>query len=95
LLNSGAAVSITRCANPITKKWGDGWGYTWPGSSKEDERIGLLFFGTDADLTKTTGIKLIAGRDIDVYNYPTDSTAVMLNEAAVKAMRLKNPLGMT
>jgi len=95
LLNNGAAVSITRCANPITKRWGDGWGYTWPGSSKEGERIGFVNLGTDADFTKTTGIKLIAGRDIDVYNYPTDSTAVMLNEAAVKAMRLKNPLGIT
>jgi putative ABC transport system permease protein len=28
-----------------------------------------------------------------VYNYPTDSTAVMLNEAAVTAMHLANPVG--
>jgi putative ABC transport system permease protein len=93
LLNSGAVVSITRCANPITRRWGDGWGYTWQGSSKEDERIGFVNLGADADFTKTTGIKLIVGRDIDVYKYTTDSTAVMLNESAVKAMRLKDPLG--
>ncbi|WP_431217747.1 ABC transporter permease [Puia sp. P3] len=39
------------------------------------------------------GAKLIAGRDLDVYKYATDSTAVLLNEAAVKAMRLKSPVG--
>ena len=33
------------------------------------------------------------GRDIDLKNYPTDSTAVILNEAAVKAMGFKNPIG--
>ena len=39
------------------------------------------------------GLKLIAGRDINTISYPTDSTAMLLNEAAVKMMRLKNPVG--
>jgi ABC-type antimicrobial peptide transport system permease subunit len=39
------------------------------------------------------GLKLIAGRDIDVRTYPTDSTAMILNEASVKTMGLKNPVG--
>jgi ABC-type antimicrobial peptide transport system permease subunit len=38
-------------------------------------------------------VKLVAGRDIDIYNYPTDSFAVLLNETAVQKMRLKNPIG--
>ncbi len=95
LINSGAALSATRCANPITKKWGDSWGFSWPGSSKEDEKIDFTWLGTDADFTKTTGVKLLAGRDIDIYNYPTDGSAVLLNEAAVKAMHVRNPIGMT
>jgi len=40
------------------------------------------------------GVSLKEGRDIDVYNYPTDSLAVMLNESAVKDMRIKNPIGL-
>jgi putative ABC transport system permease protein len=95
LLSSGAVVSMTRCANPITRKWGDSWGYQWNGSTKQDEKIDFLSLGTDADFTKTIGVKLIAGRDIDVYNYPTDSTAVLLNEAAAQRMHVKNPVGMT
>ncbi len=93
LLNSGAAVSITRCANPITRRWGDSWGFSWDGSTKEDEKIDFVSLGTDADFAKTIGVKIIDGRDIDVYNYPTDSSAVLLNEAAVKAMHLKDPVG--
>jgi ABC-type antimicrobial peptide transport system permease subunit len=93
LLSSGAALSVTRCANPITRRWSDSWGYAWAGSTKEDEKIDFVRLGSDVDFVKTIGVKLIAGRDIDVYNYPTDSTAVMLNESAVKLMHLKNPLG--
>lgn len=95
VLNSGAAVSITRCANPITKRWSDSWGFAWDGSTKADEKINFVRLGSDVDFVKTIGVKLLQGRDIDVYNYPTDSNAIMLNEAAVKAMRLKNPLGAT
>jgi putative ABC transport system permease protein len=53
-----------------------------------------LRLGADADFIKTMGVKLKEGRDIDIYNYPTDSTAVMLNESAVAAMHVKNPLGL-
>jgi putative ABC transport system permease protein len=93
LVNSGAAVSVTRCANPITKRWGDSWGYRWEGSTKEDEKIDFVRLGADADFIKTIGVKLKEGRDIDVYNYPTDSNAVMLNESAIKLMHLKKPVG--
>jgi ABC-type antimicrobial peptide transport system permease subunit len=40
------------------------------------------------------GVKLVEGRDIDIYKFPTDSNAIVLNEAAVKAMHLKNPVGL-
>jgi ABC-type antimicrobial peptide transport system permease subunit len=39
------------------------------------------------------GLRVLAGRDIDVEQYPTDSTAVLLNEAAVKRMGLAHPIG--
>jgi len=94
MLSRGAAVSMTRCANPITRKWGDSYGYVWKGSSQQDEKLDFLTLGSDVDFTKTIGVQLLTGRDIDIYNYPTDSTAVMLNEAAVQRMHLKDPAGM-
>jgi ABC-type antimicrobial peptide transport system permease subunit len=49
----------------------------------------------EADWAKTTGVQIIQGRDIDIRVYPTDSTAVLLNEAAVKIMRFDDPIGET
>ncbi len=93
LLTSGAATSITKSANPITQRWSDSWGYSWEGSTEEDLKMDFVRLGSDENFVKTIGVKLIEGRDIDVYNYPTDTLAVVLNEAAVAAMRFKNPIG--
>ncbi len=94
LLQSGIAESVTQSANPITQRWSDSWGFQWTGSTKADEKIDFVRLQSDANFTKTFGIKLVAGRDIDVYQFPTDSTAILLNEAAVKAMQLKDPIGL-
>src|SRR6202012_2514565 len=82
LVNSGAATSVTRTSGPITQHWSDGWGYSWKGSTKEDEKRDFIYFGVDANFVKTAGVTLLQGRDIDINQYPTDSTAVILNEAA-------------
>ncbi|HEV2479127.1 MAG TPA: ABC transporter permease [Puia sp.] len=95
LLNSGAAVSVTATVSPMTQHWGDGWGYSWPGSTNADKKLDFVHLGCDADFLKTMGATLAAGREIDVYKYPTDSTAIMLNETAVKAMHVSNPIGLT
>src|SRR6202140_4642594 len=36
---------------------------------------------------------MIEGRDMYLTKFPTDSTAALLNESAVKAMGFKNPIG--
>jgi putative ABC transport system permease protein len=93
LLKSGAVVSLSKSANPITQRWSDSWGFSWEGSTETDKKLDFVRLGTDADFIKTIGVTLKEGRDIDVYNYPTDSTAVMLNETAVASMHLQNPIG--
>ena len=93
LLSSGAAIAATRSANPITRKWNDSWGYEWQGSTETDNHTVFVELGSDADFVKTVGVKLLQGRDIDIYKYPADSAAVLLNESAVKIMRMNNPVG--
>jgi putative ABC transport system permease protein len=93
LLNTGAAVTVTKSMSPITQRYSDSWGYSWSGSTKDDSKLDFIRMSSDADFTKTMGIAMLQGRDIDIRNYPSDSTAVLLNETAVKKMRLKNPLG--
>jgi ABC-type antimicrobial peptide transport system permease subunit len=93
LLSSGAAVAVTKSMSPITQRYSDGWGWKWPGSTEEDKKTDFVRMAADADFSKTLGTQIIKGRDINIYKYPTDSTALLLNEAAVKIMRLKNPVG--
>ncbi|WP_020598891.1 ABC transporter permease [Spirosoma panaciterrae] len=95
LIQAGAAVSVGKSIGSITNLNSRQWGLSWPGSTKADKDVEFDRFGADKDFLKTTGTKLIAGRDIDVQNYPTDSTAVLLNETAVKTMHLENPIGTT
>ena len=49
----------------------------------------------EADWAKTTGVQIIQGRDIDIREYPADSTAMLLNETAVKIMGFDDPIGET
>jgi len=93
LLNTGAAVAVTKTFSPMTRVWGSTTGLSWPGSTDADKKINFLQFEAEDDFVKTTGVKLLKGRDIDMTTYPTDSTAVLLNETAVKTMHLQNPLG--
>jgi len=93
LINSGAVVSVTKSLSPITQRKSDAWGFSWPESTDKDLQVDFLILSTDADFQSTMGVKILKGRDIDVYKYPTDSTAVLLNEQAVKTMNLKDPVG--
>ncbi len=93
LISSGAAVSVTKSMSPITQRYSDGWGWSWPGATEDDKKTDFVRMASDVDFAKTLGVKIVQGRDIDIYKYPTDSTAMLLNESAVKVMRLKNPVG--
>ncbi len=93
LIHDGAAISVGKSIGSITNLNSRQWGLSWPGSTKADKDVEFDRFAADESFLKTTGTRLIAGRDIDVQSYPTDSTAVLLNETAVKRMHLKTPIG--
>ncbi len=93
LLDKGVATSVTKSLGPISRISSDGWGFSWDGSTEKDKRLDFIWMSSDADFVTTMGVKMANGRDIDIYNFPTDSTAIVLNETAVKTMGLKNPIG--
>lgn len=93
LIGSGAAIAVTKSMSPITQRYSDSWGFSWEGSTEEDKKMDFIRMASDADFVKTMGVKIIQGRDIDIKEYPADSTAVLLNETAVKAMHFKDPIG--
>jgi len=65
-------------------------GITWPGKSEE---VNVLFetVRTDYDLRETMDFKMAQGRFFS-RDFGTDSSAVIINEAAQKAMELDDPL---
>ena len=93
LINSGAAISTTNTPGPVTQHWSDALGFQWPGSTKADQDLDFLIFASKSGFVRTFGITLLQGRDIDIEKYHSDSNAMLLNESAVKTMRLKNPIG--
>jgi len=92
LLASGTAVSVTMTSAPVTEGWSNTFGLQWQGKDPNDRNPINRFCADDA-VTKTLGLQLVKGRDLDLKNFPTDSNAALLNESAVKHMGFKEPLG--
>jgi putative ABC transport system permease protein len=92
LMSAGPVTSVTRTNSPITQFWSATDTYEWPAKSENFHPV-IDEYHSDLDFAKTMGVKVITGRDINIEKYPTDSTAVLLNEAAVKMMGFENPIG--
>src|SRR6185295_5020837 len=91
LKSSGAVTYLAQSSSPTT--------------GVENNRSGLLWKGKDPNMTddfanirvtsdygKTVGWQFVDGRDFS-KQYQTDSSALIINEAAVNYMGLKNPVG--
>src|SRR5690606_35474323 len=92
LLQEGVAVSVTRSNSPITESWSNSNGFWWQGKAPNDKTL-IDRMCADEHIVKTAGLRLVAGRDMDLTQYPTDSTAILLNESAVRLMGFKDPIG--
>jgi putative ABC transport system permease protein len=92
LLASGVVSSICKSSCPPYQTWSNNRGWSWKGSKPEDESVLFNTIASDYDYTKTVGIKLKAGRDFS-REFASDSLGLILNEAAVKRMGLKEPIG--
>jgi putative ABC transport system permease protein len=92
LLKSGAISAICYMSGTMTADNSNFWGLEWPGSTEEERHLLFNQLITSYDFVKTTGVKLVEGRDFS-RQYPSDSAAVMLSAAAVKVMNLAHPLG--
>lgn len=93
LLKTGAITDMAASSSPATGIWLNLAGFDWPGKVPGAQAE----FGAVAvteDYGKTVGWNFLRGRDFS-RAFLTDSTGLVLNEAAVKYMGLKDPVGMT
>lgn len=66
----------------------------WAGKPEDDNTM-FARIGVDDNLVGTAGLQLIAGRDFDLSKFPTDSSAMIINESAAKVFHFDNPIGKT
>lgn len=89
LESTGAAFSVSEGEVPIQKSWISS-GFSWQGMDP-NLSSGFAVFSASANFGKTVGWKIITGRDFEADN-SADSTALIVNEAAVQYMGLKEPV---
>ena len=93
LLKTGAIVDMAASSSPATAIWLNFAGFDWPGKVPGAQaEFGAV--AVTVDYGKTIGWKFLQGRDFS-RAFLTDSTGLVLNEAAVKYMGLKDPVGVT
>lgn len=91
LLSGGIISEVSKSETTITNLWWGDWGFEWKG--KDPSFQDNLFRGAiDYDFGKTVGWEIKKGRDFS-RDFPSDSSAMILNEAAVKYMGFENPIG--
>jgi ABC-type antimicrobial peptide transport system permease subunit len=92
LINAGAIVEMAESGSPTTSVWNSNGGFDWEG---KDPNQGVDFpnNAVTVDYGKTIGWEIKQGRDFS-RDFASDSSAFILNEAAVKFIGFKNdPVG--
>jgi ABC-type antimicrobial peptide transport system permease subunit len=91
LINSGAVAEIAESTSPTTGVYNNRGDISWKG---KDPSMASFFgnISVNTEYGKTVGWQFVNGRDFS-RQFLTDSSAVVLNQAAVKYMNLKNPVG--
>jgi putative ABC transport system permease protein len=90
-LQSGVVTSMTKALSPATDVYSHNTIDNWPGRMPNEPLSLAMNALCDTDYFKTLGTSFIAGRNF-TGNFGADSVCVILNEAAVKRMRFKEPL---
>ncbi|WP_214225476.1 ABC transporter permease [Pedobacter sp. B4-66] len=90
LLKSGAVTDVTYFSKPLNEGGNNSSSFNWPGKNPND--VFLFNYGSSGyNFTKTIGAEMLSGRDFSPQF--TDSATIIVNEAAVKTMGLKQAVG--
>jgi len=91
LLKSGAVSSVAESGSPVTDIWSDQSGFSWEGMApglQPDFNV----VHVSPEFGKTINWQIKEGRDFS-KDFLSDSSALIVNEAAVKFMSMKDPVG--
>lgn len=92
LLQSGAVTAMCKTTASISNQNSVTSGLEWEGMSPSAKTLSFNQIITTDDFSSTTGIKMLLGRDFNKKT-ASDSSAILLNSSAVKAMNMTDPIG--
>lgn len=91
LKRQGAIAEMSESSNPVTAVWSNSGGFTWEGKDPNLDADFATFWVTH-EYGKTVGFEIKEGRDFS-RDFISDSAAILINEAAIKFMNIKDPVG--
>jgi len=91
LLQSGIVESVAKASSPMTGVYMHTGIEKWPGQGAGELGLNVGGVSVSDNYFKTVGMALIAGRDF-TPNWSADTSNIIINEAAVKRMGLKQPI---
>lgn len=93
LLASGLVTHFTQSSAPLTEVWNENDGFSWEGMDPNFNPMFCTFF-VNHSYGATIDWEIEEGRDFSVA-YSSDSSAMIINEAAAKYMQIDEPIGET
>ncbi|HTF20815.1 MAG TPA: ABC transporter permease [Chryseolinea sp.] len=91
LVRTGFVSETAFSDNPLTMAWNNYGGFDWKGKDPNADADFTLCYVSDT-YGKAIAWQIVGGRDFD-KRLAGDSAAIIVNEAAVKYMNLKDPVG--
>jgi putative ABC transport system permease protein len=91
LKQTGLVSAVSGSQQDLTNSWSNNMGYKWEG---KDPNLQESFFTNTVtpEFGNSVGWQIVQGRDFS-SQLATDTDAFIINEAAVKYMNLRNPIG--
>jgi putative ABC transport system permease protein len=90
LFNTGAVANVSQSSGSLVAAYGGTTNISWRGKSPDTSPM-LMSNAITQDFGKTIGWKIVQGRDFS-ESFRTDSSAMILNQAAAQLMGFKDPL---
>jgi ABC-type antimicrobial peptide transport system permease subunit len=94
LLQSGFVENVATASTPLTGIYNNTTLTNWPGKKEDEQPVRTGIIWVSPDYFKTAGMKLLYGRDFSSVPI-SDTNSVIVNEAAIQAMGLKEPFNQT
>lgn len=91
--SSGAAIALAESSSPLTEIYNNTNNFSWQGKDPDLQSSDFGVIAVSLDYGETIGWQIKDGRDFS-DDFPTDSMALILNEASVKFIGAQNPIGM-